>query len=88
VSWVGRVLLAGLGRRFGRRRPIGLEPPPPLPPGTVRRAEQAADHAAEVLDRVERQDDQVRKVSARADRILRENNLGPRFWAALGDRRR
>lgn len=82
MSWVARA------RNFlARRRHAALEVPEPPSAERMSAAKQEAERATEVFRQVCRRDPLVRARQARADEIYRENNLGPKFWAALGDRR-
>lgn len=67
-------------RWFGRRRPDFGVPPPPDP---IRMGEAVAEaqRAKVVLDRVRRDDQRVNETAERADRLRRQNHLGPSFWA-------
>lgn len=81
MNWVRRLL--------GRRRPDFAAPPPP-DPARLEEARREADHAGEVLDRVRRDDQRVNETAERAERLRRQNHLGPSFWRwaeSLGERR-
>jgi hypothetical protein len=64
---------------------------PPAPQGStpedVERARREAQRAREQLHRVEAQAPQAESAAETLTRLRRENNIGPRFWAALGQRR-
>lgn len=73
-------------RRMMRRRPAPAIAPT-VHPETLDRARQQHDRADEALRWVESQDQEVNARTARADRLKRENNLGPAFMRVLkGDR--
>lgn len=82
MSWVATVR-----NLLRRRRHASLEVPAPPSAERLTAARQESERATEVLHQVCRRDPIVRARQARADEIYRENNLGPKFWAALGDRR-
>ena len=64
---------------------------PPAPKGSspedIERAKREADAARAQLHQVEAQAPQVETAAEKLVRIHRENNIGPRFWAAVGQRR-
>lgn len=81
MSWVHRWL--------GRRRPdFGA---PALPdPARLEEARREADRSGEVLRRVEADHGRVEATAARAEKLRRQNHLGPSFWRwaeSLGERR-
>lgn len=65
------------------RRRANLEPPEPRSPERLEAARQAAREAEATLGQVLSQAPEVEAQAERAERIHRENNLGPRFWAAV-----
>lgn len=65
------------------RRRAALTPPSPPAPERLEEARQAARDAEAVLGQVLNQAPAVEERAAKAERIHRENNLGPRFWAAV-----
>lgn len=72
-------------RRIVARRPH-LRPPAPDPTG-LEEARQAAREAAEVHHRVLEMDPAVQERAAKAERIHRENHLGPSIWRVMEGRR-
>jgi hypothetical protein len=78
-----------ISRLLGRRRPTFDAPAAP-DPARLEEARREADRSGEVLDQVKAHDRRVTETSERAARALRQNHLGPSFWAwaeSLGDRR-
>lgn len=64
---------------------------PPAPkgssPGDIERAKREAKAARDMLHQVEAQAPKVETAAETLTRMHRENNIGPRFWAAVGQRR-
>jgi hypothetical protein len=63
-----------------RQRPVPREPDPEA----LRRAREAAELARQQLAEAESRESEVTQLSDSLERTDRVNNLGPRFWAALG----
>jgi hypothetical protein len=59
----------------------------PPTPEDIERAAQEAERSRATLHRVQAQTPEVETTAQHLERKLRENNIGPRFWAALGERR-
>lgn len=77
-----------INRWFGRRRhALPLAPPTP-DPDRLSQAVAEAQRADSILKRVQGHDQRVTETSDRATQALRQNHLGPSFWAwaeSLGD---
>lgn len=71
----------GIFRRNRKEREprTPIPPPPPL--------ESTVDDAQAEFDEVSSRDEEIESGRARLLQIRRENALGPRFWAAMGERR-
>lgn len=61
--------------------------PPDHPPESLERARLEASKAYEVLEDVQSHDTEVSERSEHLEGVLAENNLGPKFWAAVAARR-
>lgn len=71
-----------------RKRRHPRVPPPVGPtPAEIELAAREAAAARHQLNRVEAQAPEVETKAQGLERRLRENNIGPRFWAALGEKR-
>jgi hypothetical protein len=82
VSWVRRAV-----RRVTSwmRRDRHTAPPAP-DPRRINEARRAAESAGQELNAVRERNPEVEASAASATRLLRENNLGPAFMKALGQR--
>lgn len=69
-----------------RKRRQHLAPPPP-DPHRLERARQEAQRAHQQLDNARAQDEEVTERSEHLEEVLVNNNLGPKFWAAVAARR-
>lgn len=78
MAWIRR-------RVKGKKRPAN--PPAGPTPADIERAAQEAQRARATLHQVEAQTPEVETTAQHLERKLRENSIGPRFWAALGERR-
>lgn len=72
-------------RRIVARRPA-LKPPPPDEGGRAE-ARQAARDAADTLRQVLAMEPAVTERAAKAERIHRENHLGPSIWRVMEGRK-
>ena len=70
-------------RRHRKARPA----PQGSSPEDIERARREAEAARMQLHQVEAQAPRVETAAEKLTRIHRENNIGPRFWAAVGQRR-
>jgi hypothetical protein len=61
--------------------------PPDHPPESLARAREEANKAHEQLKDVQSHDPEVTERSEHLEGVLAENNLGPKFWAAIAARR-
>lgn len=77
MAWIRR-------RRKAQRRPAAPVGPTPA---EIERAAQEAERSRATLHKVQAQTPEVETTAQHLERKLRENNIGPRFWAALGERR-
>jgi len=73
-------------RRHRRPAPVP-DPPAETTQENIERAKEEARSARDQLRKVELQAPAVETAAEKLQRIQRENNIGPRFWEALGQRR-
>lgn len=73
-------------RRVVARRP-GLRPPIPPDPSGLAEARHAAREAADNLRQTLAQTPAVEERARRAERIHRENHLGPSIWRVMEGRK-
>lgn len=57
-------------------------PPPPPPPEEIEEARAEAEQAEALLAECEALTPAIERRARTLEKIRRENNLGPRFWAA------
>lgn len=69
--------------RRKKREPARKYVPPPPPPPLESNVEQARAEFETAVGR----DDEIEENRAKLLEIRRDNALGPRFWAAVGERR-
>lgn len=72
MNWIRRL--------FGRRLP-DFAAPPPTHPGRLEAARREAARAGEVLKRVQEDNQKIEEAAARAEKLRKQNHLGPSFWA-------
>ena len=74
--------------RWTRRKDAPIPDPPATPcPQELERARKAAQEAHQELEQVEAQTPAVEARAAKLEALRAENNIGPKFWKAVGERR-
>ncbi len=72
---------------WSRRRRKPLPAPQESSQEDIERAKREAAAARDQLHRVQEQEPGVETAAEKLTRVRRENNIGPRFWDAVSQRR-